>query len=129
MRFVFIVLLLLLLTGCATTKPVTQPLVDFFTGGTEEVVEDRDPIEEASYKMTRYGVICIALGAIWGAFTRFRTGWGLSLAAAGVIMILIAWTFDQPWAPWAGLSTLVAYGFYKYHNKMNPDTETEHPLI
>jgi hypothetical protein len=82
----------------------------------------------AAISMTRIGVLLCAGGLIFGAFTRFQTGWGLSLAAAGILMILLAWTFRQAWVPWVGLGTIVAYGGYKIWNRLNPEVETE-PLL
>jgi len=78
----------------------------------------------AAITMTRIGVLLVAGGLIFGAFTRFTTGWGLSLAAAGILMILLAWTFRQAWVPWVGLGTIVAYGGYKIWNRLNPNVET-----
>jgi hypothetical protein len=129
LRPVTLLLLLCLLAGCSTS-PVQSVTDRLFGDGedTEEVVH-QNPIEKASSKMTQYGVACIVLGLVFGAFTSFRTGWGTSLAAAGALMLLLAWAFAQPWVPWIGLSTVIAYAGYKVYNWGSNKQETEHPLM
>jgi len=126
---IWILIPLLLLAGCASPPDFSRgsPLSGL-TGGPQTQEERQDPMVSAAISMTRIGVLLCAGGLIFGAFTRFQTGWGLSLAAAGILMILLAWTFRQAWVPWVGLGTIVAYGGYKIWNRLNPEVETE-PLL
>jgi hypothetical protein len=126
-------LLLLLLAGCASApsgSALTSPLGGLLAGSapTAESAAPLDPMIAAALSMTRWGVLLIVGGLIFGAFTRFRTGWGLSLAAAGILIILLAWTFRHPWTPWLGLLTILAYAGYKIYNRLNPNVPTE-PLM
>lgn len=117
---------LIFLAGCATTPDFSQgsPLKELM-GGPKTEEERQDPMISAAISMTRIGVLLLAGGLIFGAVTRFSTGWGLSIAAAGILMILLAWTFRQAWVPWVGLGTIVAYLGYKVYNRLNPNVETE----
>jgi hypothetical protein len=119
--------LVLLCSGCGTTSAIKEakgPIDGLLSSGGGEDA-GQDPFSSAAAGMTRVGVLIIAGGLVYGALTRFTSGWGLSLAAAGILMILLAWTFSQPWLPWMGLITLLAYGGYKVWNRMNPNIETE----
>jgi len=121
---------LLFLTGCASpvTKRAGEAISGWWKGSAAVEEPAADPFTEAAHTFTRYGVILIAGGLIFGAFTRFSTGWGTSAAAAGFLMIVLAWTFRQVWVPWVSLGTILAYGGYKIYNRLNPHLETE-PLL
>lgn len=136
MRLALAVLILVLfVAGCGTgrvARPITDGIADlnpFRKNSPAQIEAEQDPMKQAAMRMTRYGVSFIVIGVVFAAFTHFRTGWGVSLAAAGLLMIILAWTFEKPWAPWVGLSTIVAYASYKIWNRVNPKTETEHPLM
>jgi len=129
MKWVMLIAIVFL-AGCASPPDFSQgsPL-NLLRGGPQLSEEQAaDPMISAAVSMTRIGVLLCAGGLVFAAVTRFRTGWGLSIAAAGFLMILLAWTFSQPWVPWVGLATVVAYGGYKIYNKVNPNVETEHLL-
>jgi len=129
MRFL-VISMVLMLGGCASA-PIDFSKINPLKngdGGNPEVAS-LDPMQSASVQMTRYGVILIGIGVLFAAVTRFRTGWGISAALAGVLMILIAWTFEQTWAPWLGLGTIAAYAGYKIWNWGSSNVKTENPLL
>jgi len=129
---VAILVAMFLLSGCLSVPPtgnaLTTPLGGLLTGSAQDGGGVANPMVAAALSMTRWGVLLIVGGLVFGAFTRFRTGWGLSLAAAGVLMILLAWTFQHPLTPWLGLLTILAYAGYKLYNRFNPNVTTE-PLL
>lgn len=127
MRFL-VISLVLVLGGCASTPLDLSKYNPLRKQDNNEVVQ-ADPMQAASSQITQYGVILIGIGVLFAALTRFRTGWGISAALAGVLMILIAWTFEQMWAPWLGLGTIVAYAGYKIWNWGSDKAETENPLL
>lgn len=119
---------LLLSSGCGTTNAIKDakgPIDSIIAATVGEGNAQQDPFLSAAVGMTRIGVLLIAGGLVFGAFTKFSSGWGLSAAAAGVLMILLAWTFRQPWLPWMGLLTILAYAGYKVYNRLNPEVATE----
>lgn len=124
----FLLGLVLLSSGCAgggagRLFELPNPLGRALPGAVNGA--EPDPLVLAALQMTRWGVLCIVGGLVFGAFTRFRSGWGLSLAAAGTLMILLAWTFSHPLTPWAALLTVLAYAGYKIYNRLNPQVPTE----
>jgi hypothetical protein len=129
MKHLFLIMCLFL-CGCAS-KPMDWSGLNPFSGsgqGNGEV-PPVDPMQAAGGQLNRYGVALIAIGLIFAALTRFRTGWGLSIAAAGFLMTILAWTYDQWWTPWLGLGTILAYAGYKVWNWRNPNVETEKLLL
>ena len=129
-------LCLLPLAGCTPQRPFPNPLrsasgaIRRVIPGTGETAEAplTDPLVLAALELTQYGVLLIVAGLVFGALTKFRTGWGKALVAAGVGMILLAWTFQHPYLPYAALLTLAAYAAYKLHNRLRKDQPTE-PLL
>ena len=113
-----------LFTGCAiagsrTLSDAANPLRALLENGADTT----DPRILAALQLTRYGVLCIVAGLIFGAVTKFRSGWGLSIAGAGLGMILLAWTIQEFW--WIGLLSIAAYAVYKVYNRLNPNCPTE----
>lgn len=113
-----------LFTGCAvgpsrSISDAANPLQALLKNDADTT----DPRVLAALQLTRYGVLCIVGGLVFGAVTRFRSGWGLSIAAAGLGMILLAWTIQELW--WVGLLTVAGYAAYKIWNYFNPNVETE----
>ena len=131
-----VLLCLLPLAGCTPQHPFPNPLrgvsgaIKRVIPGTGETASEplADPLVLAALELTQYGVLLIVTGLVFGALTKFRTGWGKALVAAGTGMILLAWTFQHPYLPYAALLTLAAYAAYKLHNRLNPRTPTE-PLL
>ena len=113
-----------LCTGCASgAGRVMTDSVNPLRALLENGADETDPRILAALQLTRYGVLCIVAGLIFGAVTRFRSGWGLSVAAAGLGMILLAWTIQELW--WLGLLTIGGYAAYKVYNRLNPNCPTE----
>ena len=100
----------------------SSPLKSFFQQADPEQAE-LNPRIVAAISLTRYGVLAIVGGLIFGAVTKFRSGWGLSVAGAGLCMILLAWTIQELW--WLGLLTVAGYFGYKLWNHFNPNVKTE----
>ena len=118
-------LIMVFFTGCASSaigeriSRAGNPLGDLITGNADTT----DPRVIAAVQLTRWGVLCVVGGIIFGAVTKFRSGWGLSIAGAGLGMILLAWTIQEWW--WLGLLSVAAYAAYKVHNRFNPNCRTE----
>lgn len=126
----------LFLAGCTPQRPFPNPLRGA-TGAITRVIPGTgktaaepltDPLVLAALELTQYGVLLIVAGLVFGALTKFRTGWGKALVAAGIGMILLAWTFRHPYLPYAALLTLAAYAAYKLHNRLRKNQPTE-PLL
>jgi len=77
------------------------------------------PTEEAAHWLTRIAVVLIAVGLLFAAVTRLSTGFGVSIAAAGLGMLLLAWTVEQWWVPWLSLLSVIGYGVYWVMGKVN----------
>ncbi|MCC5808636.1 MAG: hypothetical protein JJU00_20080 [Opitutales bacterium] len=126
----------LLLAGCTAPKSFPSPFrgvsgaIRRVIPGTGETSPEpiTDPLVIAALQLTEYGVTLIVIGLVFGALTKFRTGWGKALVASGIGMILLAWTFDHPYLPYAALLSLAAYAAYKLWNRLNPTVPTE-PLL
>jgi hypothetical protein len=132
--------LIVLVSGCASwttgqaKNPISRAISNLTTGPSQsqespDVVIVPAYISQVSEPLNRYGVALIAIGLIFGALTRFRSGWGLSFAAAGVLMVLFAWTWEQWWAPYLGVSTILSFAIYKAYNFLNPSVKTEPILL
>jgi len=131
MKYIILFFILVLLTGCASS-PIDFSDINPFGGSKNEdtgEVVPANPIQAAGNQLNRYGVILTAGGILFAVITKGRTGWGWSTAGAGVIMIMLAWAFDQWWVPYLGLITILGYVGYKIWNWGSNKVETEHPLL
>jgi len=119
----------LLWAGCnSPVDPTTWSMPSIGGGGSVgEPKAEPTPMETASRTSVRVGTFLLIGGILFSVLIR-GSGWGLSLAAAGIICILMGWLFDQWWAPWLGAASVVAYAVHKIYNRLDPNQETE-PLL
>lgn len=111
-------------SGCvAPTPAVRVPRFSFSPTETQTLKESA--FTNSANFFEQVGTWLVLIGVIVGVLTRFRTGWGLSLAASGVCVLLLAWAFNHSWLPWLGLSAVVAYVAYKVYNRASTKMETE----
>jgi hypothetical protein len=121
-------ILLLTLTGCST-NPVSG-LFDWAKSPIESVVNGpldvNDPLVQSAIAFTRFGVLMVVGGLVFGGLTKFRSGVGLTFVWMGLALILLAWTIQQFW--WLALCIGLSFAVYKLYNWLNPDVETENIL-
>lgn len=117
------------MAGCSSPVDTARSILPWWGGGgTQGEQEPLGVMEKARNTSVRIGSILLIGGIILTVLTKGASGWGLSIAASGLICILMAWLFDQWWAPWVGAVSIFAYVAYKVWNRLDPEQETE-PLL
>lgn len=103
----------LLFGGClGTPAPAVRTAQKTAHAFTAAPQDGATSTQQAAHYLTRIAIGLIAIGLIFAAVTRLSTGLGVSIAAAGLGMLLLAWTVEQWWVPWLSLLTVIGYGGY-----------------